>query len=144
VIQKRYKNTTLYYIPICCVKYQGVKGPQQQLIYLQIWLSARFNNRYLIACKYFRSVECKYIWFHWRIFLIVVLLAWVWLSTRASCLLHKCHENITIHVLKASGCWLAWLLFSISQRCHWVSLVNIRLLPSSTSDNTKFLRYGFT
>jgi len=22
--------------PICCVKYQGDKGPQQQLIYLQI------------------------------------------------------------------------------------------------------------
>ena len=34
VIQKRYKNTTLYYIRICCVKYQGDKGPQQQLIYL--------------------------------------------------------------------------------------------------------------
>jgi len=27
-------------------------------------------------------------------------LAWVWLSTRASRLLHKCHENVTICVLK--------------------------------------------
>ena len=34
------------YIPICCVKYQGDKGPQQQLIYLQVWLSAIFSNRY--------------------------------------------------------------------------------------------------
>jgi len=39
---------------------------------------------------------------------------------------------------KASGCRL---LFSINRCCHWGRLVNIRLLPSSTSDNIKFLRY---
>jgi len=41
---------------------------------------------------------------------------------------------------KASGCWL---LFNINQCCHWVSLVDIRLLPSSTWDNIKFVRYSF-
>jgi len=35
-----------------------------------------------------------------NVFLIIVPLALVWLSTRASRLLHKCHENITICVLK--------------------------------------------
>jgi len=34
---------------LCYAKYQGDKGPQQQLIYLQVWLSARFGNRYWIA-----------------------------------------------------------------------------------------------
>ena len=47
VIQKRYKNTTLYYIPL------SIKGPQEQLISLQVWLSASFGNRYWIAYKYF-------------------------------------------------------------------------------------------
>jgi len=32
----------------------NIKGPQQQLISLQVWLSAGFSNRYWIACKYFR------------------------------------------------------------------------------------------
>jgi len=50
------------------------------------------------------------------------------LSTRASRLLHKCHGNDTICVLKL------WLLFSINDSVTTgVSLVNIRLLPSSTS-----------
>jgi len=29
------------------------------------------------------------------------------------------------------------------QRCHWGSLVNIRLLPFSTSDNIRFVRDNF-
>ena len=42
-------NSILYsYIPL------SIKGPQQQLISLQVWLSASFSNRYWIACKYFR------------------------------------------------------------------------------------------
>ena len=51
VIRMRYKNTTLYYIPIVVL---SIKGPQQQPISLQVWLSASFNNRYWIAYKYFR------------------------------------------------------------------------------------------
>ena len=48
-------------------------------------------------------------------FLIFVLLAWIWLSTRASLLLHKCHENITICLLKlvVLDCCLC-----INQCCH--------------------------
>ena len=106
----------LYIMFLCYAKYQGDKGPQQQLIYLQVWLSARFSNRYWIAYKYFRFCWMQICLISLVTFLIIVLLAWVWLSTRASRLLHKCQENITICVLKASGCWL---LFSINQRCHW-------------------------
>ena len=40
----------LYIIFLCCVKYQG---PQQQLISLQVWLSASFCNRYWKVYKYF-------------------------------------------------------------------------------------------
>ena len=32
----------------------SIKGSQQQLISLQVWLSANFSNPYWIACKYFR------------------------------------------------------------------------------------------
>ena len=41
---------------------------------------------------------------------------------------------------EASGCRL---LFSINRFAAGVSLVYIRLLPSSTLDNIKFLRYSF-
>jgi len=42
VIQKRYNNTTLYCIPMLRL---SVRSPQQQLISLQVWLSAGFSNR---------------------------------------------------------------------------------------------------
>jgi len=32
----------------------SIKGPQQQLISVQVWLSASFSNRYWIAYKCFR------------------------------------------------------------------------------------------
>ena len=32
----------------------SIKDPQQELISLQVWLSARFSNRYWITYKYFR------------------------------------------------------------------------------------------
>ena len=125
----------------------------------------------------------------------------IWLSTRASRLLHKCHENVTVYVLKlvvaagpspAGGQWCPaphlkfvlplsclahWLLHAsnivfknVAPSCSFwpppaakswrrarvadcclvsisvatgVSLVNIRLFPSATSDNIKFLRYSF-
>jgi len=56
-------------------------------------------------------------------------------KTRASRLLHKCHENVTICVRKlvVADCCLV----SISVATG-VSLVNIRLLPFSTSDDIKF------
>jgi len=69
-----------------------------------------------------------------KVFLIIVLLAWVRLSTRASRLLHKCHENIYCLRAKASGCCC---LVSINVATG-VSLDNIRLLPFPASDNTNF------
>jgi len=69
-------------------------------------------------------------------FQVIVLLAWVWLSTRASRLLHKCHEKVTICVLKlvVADCCLVSINVATG-----VSLVNIRLPPFSTSDNIKFV-----
>jgi len=132
-----------YIIFLCCVKYQV---PQQQLIYLQIWLSASFCNRYWIAYKYF--------WFcSMQIYLISLVtfdgiisnnrlfdMGMTLYCTRASRLLHKCHETIHCLRAKAGGCCC---LVSINV-ASGVSLVNIRLLPFSASDNIKFLRYGFT
>jgi len=59
------------------------------------------------------------------------------LSTRASRLLRKCHENVSICVLKlvVADCCLVSI-----DSATGISLVNIRLLPFSTSDNIKFLR----
>jgi len=51
VIQKRYKNTTL---PLYSYLARSIRSPQQQLISLQVWLSASFSNRYWIAYKYFQ------------------------------------------------------------------------------------------
>ena len=131
----------LYIIFLCCVKYQGVKGPHQQLISLQVWLSASFSNRYWIAYKYFRFCSMQiYLVSLVTFFLLIVLLAWVWLSTRASRLLHKCHENVTICVLMLLV--VGYCLVSINIATG-VSLVNIRLLPFSTTHNIKFLRYSF-
>jgi len=31
-----------------------IKGPQQQVTSLQVWLSASFSNRYWKTCKYFQ------------------------------------------------------------------------------------------
>jgi len=61
-------------------------------------------------------------------------------STRASRLLHKCHENLTICVLKLviGDCCLVSINVATG-----VSLINIRLLPISTPDNFKCLRYSF-
>jgi len=61
-------------------------------------------------------------------FLTIVLSAWVWLSTRASRLLHKCHEKVSVSVLKlvVADCCLV----SVSVATG-VSLVNIRLVRSS-------------
>jgi len=36
------------------------------------------------------------------------------LSTRASRLLHKCHENDTIYVLSSKAICAVWLLFGIN------------------------------
>jgi len=64
-------------------------------------LSVSFTNRCWIAYKYFSVLFNANIFdFDGNFFLIIVLLAWVWLSTRASHLLHKCHENVAICVLK--------------------------------------------
>jgi len=62
------------------------------------------------------------------------------LYTRASRLLHKCHENVTICVLKlvVADCCLV----SISVATG-VSLISIRLLPFSTSDNIKTFTLQF-
>jgi len=51
VIQKRFKNTTL---PLYSNVALSIKVPQQQLISLQVWLSASCSNRYWIAYKHFR------------------------------------------------------------------------------------------
>ena len=136
VIQKRYKNVTLYtYVAL------STMGPQQQLISLQLWLSASFSNRYWITYEYFRFCSMQiYLISLVTFFLIIVLLAWVWVSTHASPLLHKCHEKVTICVLTLVVA--DWCLVSINVATG-ISLVNIRLLPSSTSDNIKFLCYGF-
>jgi len=56
--------------------------------------------------------------------------------------MHKCHEHVAICVLKlvVAYCCLVGLSINVATG---VSLVNIRLLPFSTSDNNKFLRYSF-
>jgi len=53
---------------------------------------------------------------------VLLVLAWVWLSTRASRLLHKCHENVTICVLKlvVGDCYSVSVMVATG-----VSLVNI-------------------
>jgi len=53
---------------------------------------------------------------------------------------YKCHENVTICVLMlvVADCCLV-----STNVATGVSLVNIRLLPFSTSDDIKFLRYSF-
>jgi len=62
------------------------------------------------------------------------------LSTCASRLLRKCHENITICMLKlvVADCCLVSINVATG-----VSLVNIRLFLFSTSHNVKSLRYSF-
>jgi len=57
-------------------------------------------------------------------------------STCASRLLHNCHENVTICMLKlvVADCCLV-----PTNVATGFSLVNIRLLPLSTSDNIKLL-----
>jgi len=74
------------------------------------------------------------------VFLIIVLLAWARLSTRASRLMHKFHENVTICVLKlvVADCCLVSINVATG-----VSVVNITLFPFSTADNVKCLRYSF-
>jgi len=132
-IQKRYKLTTLLYIIfLCFVKYQGHR---QQPISLHVWRSASFSNRYWIAYKYFRFCSMQIYLISLVTFPIIVLLAWVWLSTHVPRLLHKCHENDTMCVLKivVADCCLVW-----NSLATGVSLVNIRLQPFSTSDNIKF------
>jgi len=54
--------------------------------------------------------------------------------------LNKCHENVTICVLKLvfDDCFFVSINVATG-----VSLVNIKLLPSSTSNNIKYFRYGF-
>jgi len=52
-----------------------------------------------------------YLNFACNFFLIIVLLEWVWLSTRALRLLHKCRKSDALYVLKLV---LLWLLFSIN------------------------------
>jgi len=62
--------------------------------------------------------------------------------TLYSCItpMHKCHENVTFCVLKlvVADCCLVSINVATG-----VSHVNIRLLPSSTSDTVQFLRYSF-
>ena len=54
--------------------------------------------------------------------------------------LNKCHENVTICVLKLVVVDCFFVSINVGTG---VSLVNIKLLPSSTSNNIKFFRYGF-
>jgi len=57
VIQKRYNNTTVYYIAL------SIRGLQQQLISLQVWLSVSFSNRYWIPYEYFWFCSMQIYWF---------------------------------------------------------------------------------
>ena len=62
-------------------------------------------------CKYFRFWPMQiYLNFACNFFLIIVLLAWVWLPTGASRLLQKCREHDTVYVPKLVP---LWLLFSV-------------------------------
>ena len=107
----------LYIIFLRCAKYQG---PQQQLISLQVWLSASFGNRYWIAYKYFRfclmEVYLIHLNFACNYFLIIVLLAWVCMALY-SCITPLAQMSRKRYYLraKASGCRL---LVSINQCWH--------------------------
>ena len=72
-------------------------------------------------------------------FLIIFLLGWVRLSTRASRLLHKCHENFAICVLKlvVADCCLVSINVATG-----VSLVNIRLLSFQHQVTSNFYATG--
>ena len=60
-----------------------------------------------------------YLNFACNFFLIIVLLAWVWLPTRASRLLHKCREHDTICVLKLALLCRAGLKPMEPMQLHW-------------------------
>ena len=90
-----FRNDTrirLYIMWRCCIKYRE-------------WFLYKFGFLpFLVIAteyKYFRFCSMQiYVNFAGNVFLIIVLLAWVWFSTRASRLLHKCHEYDTFCVLK--------------------------------------------
>jgi len=98
--------------------------PQEQLISLQAWLSASFSNRYWKNYVFSVLFNAYIFDFAGNVFLIIVLLAWVWLSTRTSRRLHKCDENVAICMLKlvVADCCLVSIIVATG-----VSLVNIRL-----------------
>jgi len=54
-------------VQLCIISYVtlSIRGPQQQLISLQVWLSASFRNRCWKPTSIFGFVQCKYIWFRW-------------------------------------------------------------------------------
>ena len=56
-------NSTIIFLYVAL----SIRGPQQQLYSLQLWLSASFSNRYWITYKCFRfcSMQILYIWFRW-------------------------------------------------------------------------------
>ena len=83
-------------------------------------------------------VQCKYIRFRWQLFPNICSFGTD--MTRASRLLHKCRENATICLLKLVVVDCCLVSINVATR---VSLVNIRLLPFSTTDNINFLRYSF-
>jgi len=58
----QYTRIQLYIIFLCCVKYQR---PQQQLISLQVLLSASLVIGTEKPISIFGFVQCKYIWFSW-------------------------------------------------------------------------------
>jgi len=72
-------------------------------------------------------------------FLIIVILAWVRLSTRASRLLHKCHENVAICVLQLVVADCCLLSINVGTG---VNLVNIRLLPFQHQITLNFYATG--
>jgi len=88
----RFRSDTRIQISRCCIKYH-------------YWFLYKFDFLPILVitteCKYFRFCSMQTYWnFACKLFLAIVLLAWVWLFTRASRLLHKCHENNIICALK--------------------------------------------
>jgi len=99
---------------LCCVKYQG---PQQQVISLQVWLSASFSNRYWKTYKYF-SVLFNANIFHFADYVFLIIVSFGMGMTLYSCItpIPQIPRKRYYLRAKASGCWL---LFSINQCCHW-------------------------
>jgi len=94
VIQKRFRNTTLLLYSYFAL---SIRGPQHQLISLQVWLSVSFSNRYRIAYEYFRfgSMQINLI--------LLVTFSWsfFWHGYGSLLVHHAYYTNVTKTLLHA-------------------------------------------